>query len=137
MKREVSPAEIARQVARDGARHGLRPVFRRGKCHVAQRELVVCEGAVVNVLREQWEPFRDVDMDHPLSNIWRSRKMRTQHNLAKTWMAAHKRKEEADAAALADRRAQRAKEIAHVVKQTGIDTFWEAVGDVHGKPHGR
>jgi hypothetical protein len=132
MKREVSPAEIARQVQRDGARHGLRPVFRRGVCHVAQRELMLAEGKGANVLVEQWEPFRDVDMDHPLSNIWRSRKMRNQHNLSKSWMAAHKRKEEKDAADLADRRAQRAKELTHVVRQTGIDTFWEAVRDVHG-----
>ena len=133
--RVVSPAEIARQVQREGRRYGLRPCMRGDKCHVAQRELMVCAGAVVNVLVEAWEPFRDVDMAHPLSNIWRSRKMRHQHNLAKVMAKARAKSKERDDAALADRQAQRTKELRHVVAQTGMQTFWEAVADVHGKPH--
>jgi len=135
--RVVSPAEIARQVQREGRRYGLRPCMRDGKCYVAQRELMVSTGAVVNVLVEAWEPFRSVDMAHPLSNIWRSRKMRHQHDLAKVMAKARAKSKERDDAALADRVAYRRKELDHVVAQTGMQTFWEAVADVHGKsnPH--
>ncbi len=133
--REVSPAGVQRQVLREGARYGLRPVMRDGKCHVAQRELVVCPGAVVSVLRSVWEPFRDVDMAHPLSNIWRSRKMRHQYDLAKVMREAKARAKDRDDAAIEAKRVDRVKDLAAVVRQTGMDTFWEAVGALHGKPH--
>ena len=133
--RVVSPAEIARQVQREGRRYGLRPCMRDGTCYVAQRELVVSTSAVVNVLVEAWEPFRSVDMEHPLSNIWRSRKMRPQHDLAKVMSKARAKSKERDDAALADRVAYRRKELDHAVAQTGMQTFWEAVADVHGKSH--
>lgn len=130
--RDVSPAEVARQVRRDGARHGLRPVIRHGACHVAQREAFVTEGFPVAVAGERWEPFMDVDVDHPLSNIWRQRKQRHQHRMTPLLMERHAREQELRDIELADLRRQRRKELDHVVRQTGLDAFWQAVAEVHG-----
>lgn len=134
--REVSPAEIHRQVLREGARHGLRPVMKNGKCHVAQRELVMESGPTVSAAVERWEPFRDVDVDHPLGNIWRSRKQRHQHDMTKLLMQRHADDEARKEAAHADFRAQQRKEIETVVRSVGLPDFWRAVSEVRGgKPH--
>lgn len=134
--REVSPAEVHRQVLREGARHGLRPVMRNGKCHVAQREMVREEGPIVSVATERWEPFRDVDVDHPLGNIWRSQKQRHQHNMTKLLMQRHADDEARRQAAYEDNRRQRRKELETVVRSVGLPDFWRAVSEVHGgKPH--
>lgn len=130
--RDVSPAEVARQVNREGERHGLRAVIVRGACHVAQRESFVDETGPVAVVRERWEPFMDVDVDHPLSNIWRQRKQRHQHRLAPLLMERHRLEQEARDAELADARMQRGKELRRVVRQTGMEEFWRAVAEVHG-----
>lgn len=131
MSRVVSPAETFRQIQREGVRHGLRPVFKYGQAMVAQRELVIEHGSVVNVARETWDGFRNVDMDHPLSNIWRSRKQRHMHNLARLAMDADKRRKAADDAAVEDRRAYRGKELLRAAKQVGFADFWSAIREVH------
>jgi len=136
MGRVVSPAETHRQILREGARHGLRPVYKYGQCMVAQRELVIEHGSVVNVARERWDPFRSVDQDHPLSNIWRSRKQRHMHNLARLTMEADARRKAADDAAVEDRRAYRGKELLRAAKQVGFADFWSAIREVHrGRPN--
>lgn len=131
MSRVVSPAEIFRQIEREGSRWGLKPVYHLGRCMVAQRELIIEQGSVVAVARETWDAFRDVDQDHPLSNIWRSRKQRHQHNLAKLAMEADQRRKEVEDAAFADRRAYRARELTRAAKQVGFADFWTAVREVH------
>lgn len=130
--RDVSPREAARQIDREGARHGLRAVIKNGACHVAQRETFLDETGVVAVVRERWEPFLDVDVDHPLSNVWRQRKQRHQHNMAPLLMERHRLEQEQRDRELADARQQRGKELRHVVKQTGLDAFWRAVAEVRG-----
>lgn len=131
MTRVVSPAEVKRQIERDGARHGLRPVFKYGRTMVAQCEHVLATGAIVHAVREEWDGFRDVDMDHPLSNIWRSRKQRHQYNLAKLAMEADARRKQAEDAALEDRQQQRAKELLRAAKQVGFEDFWKGVLETH------
>lgn len=131
MGRVVSPAEIKRQIEREGGRHGLRPVFHLGQCMVAQRELVLESGPVCGVVRETWDAFRSVDMDHPLSNIWRSRKQRHQHNIAKLAMDADKRRKEVEDAALAERRHFRGIELHKAARQVGVHDFWKAIYEVN------
>lgn len=113
--------------------------MKNGQCHVAQRELVMAPGDVVSCAVETWAPFMDVDVDHPLGNVWRQQKQRHQHNMAKALMQRHADDEARKQAAHADFRAQQRKEIEAVVRSVGLPEFWRAVSEVrgNGQPHSR
>lgn len=98
---------------------------------VAQRELAIEPGSVVCVARESWDGFRDVSMDSPLQNVWRSRKQRHQWQLAKLAMEADARRKAVEDAALEERRSYRAKELHRAARQVGVHDFWDAIREVN------
>lgn len=121
--RTVSPAEVERQIRREGARYGLFPLMQGDRCFVAQKQLQVTDGpdAVVGQLVEELVPICGVNMNAPLQNVWKSRKQRHEFDVAKVYREARVRREEARRRAAEDRSEQRARELERLARRFGTD----------------
>lgn len=138
MARVVSPAEVARQIRREGARHRLTPKMAYGQMTVAEetRERIV--GPVLHVAVRTQVSIRNVSMDKPLGLIWRSKKQRHQWNVLKLVRERRARLQEQAAMRYEDIRKARSNEIRRVAASVGQDEFWRAIYEVsRGRIDGR
>jgi len=136
--RVVSPAEVARQIRREGARHRLTPRMAYGQMTVAEetRERIV--GPVVHVAIRTHVSIRNVSMDKPLGLVWKSKKQRHQWNVLKLVRERRARMQEQMKARYQDDRRTRSNEIRRVASSVGHDEFWRALYEVsYGRIDGR
>lgn len=126
--RDVSPAEVERQILREGARHGLHPVMSddRSCCYVGQRERFLVDGTTVGAVVERITPICNVTMQAPLSNVWKSRVGRFEWSRTQVYRAAQARRKAAEEAVLADRHRERVKELARLQRIYGRGDMMEA-----------
>ncbi len=117
--RDVSPAEVERQIRREGARFGLFPLFQNGKCFVAQKQLQVTAGGVVGQLVEELVAICSVNMDAPLGNVHKSRKQRFEFDMPRIYKEARLRREAAAKKAADDRADDRARELVKLGRRFG------------------
>ena len=127
--REVSPAEVYRQIESEGARHGLFPVMHGDKCFVAQRQEFAHVGAVVACMVTEPSIICGVDMAHPLSNVWKSRKTRAEFDSAKVYRAAAARRKAAQKREMDERYADRIREMKALERFYGVGEIQEAMAD--------
>lgn len=125
--RVVSLAEVERQVRREGAKHGLYPLLQDGKCFVAQKSRLRCEGAVVGAVVEELEPICSVNMKASLGNVWRSKKRRHEFNLAKLYTEARLRREAAQRRAVEEAYNDRMAELHRLERRFGRQDMGEAL----------
>ena len=126
--REVSPAEIARQIEREGARHGLFPLIQDGACYVAQRTRVEATAGPVATITPELEAICNVTMAAPLGNVWKGRVQRHEFDHAKVYREAAERRRAARAAEVEGRHAERARELKKMARRFGAqDTMAAAV----------
>lgn len=130
MARVVSPAEVARQIRREGARHRLTPQMAYGHMTVAEetRERIV--GPVVHVAVRTHVSIRNVSMDKPLGLVWRSKKQRHQWNVLKLVRERRARLQEQTRVRYEEDRRARSNELRRVAASVGRDEFWRAVYEV-------
>jgi hypothetical protein len=126
--REVSPAEVERQIRREGARHGLFPVMAddRSCCHVGQRERFLVEGPVMSAIVEKITPICSVTMQAPLSNVWKSRVQRHEWSRTKVYREALARRKAAERAVLEQNHRDRVRELARLQRIYGKGDLMEA-----------
>lgn len=117
----VSPAETARQIKREGKRHGLYPVIRGDKCFVAQKERVVVDGPLFSTISTDDSVISSVTMQHPLSNVWKSRKQREEFNSAEVYRAAARRRKLAEKRGMDERYGDRIRELKRIERNIGAD----------------
>lgn len=117
---DVSPAEIQRQIAREGRRHGLYPVIQNGRCFVAQKERSYLDGVVTTVVEEN-SVICSVTMQHPLSNVWKSRKQREDFDTARVYREAAFRRREAQRVAMEENFRERVREAKRLERIYGTD----------------
>lgn len=126
--REVSPAEVERQILREGARHGLLPVMSedRSSCLVGQRERFLVDGPVASTIVEKVTPICNVSMQAPLSNVWKSRVQRHEWSRAKVYRDAMARRMAAERAAVEERYRDRVRELKRLERIWGKGDMREA-----------
>ena len=127
--REVSPAEVYRQIESEGARHGLFPVMQGDRCFVAQRQEFAHVGAVVASMVTEPSIICGVDMAHPLGNVWKSRKTRAEFDSAKVYRAAAARRKAAQKREMDERYADRIREMKALERFYGVGEIQEAMAD--------
>ena len=130
MARQVSQAEMFRQIKREGAKWKLFPKMHLGDCMVAEVEAQVVDHPLLCVLTKRLKPFRSVSMDSPLCLVWRSRKRRHQWRLARLAIEADDRRAEMAKKAHEDRQAYRRKNLERAQRQAGTQLFTEAAIEV-------
>lgn len=126
--REVSPAEVERQILREGARHGLYPVMSddRSNCLVGQRERFLVDGPVTSTIVEKITPICNVSMQAPLSNVWKSRVQRFEWSRAKVYRATMARRMAAERAVVEERYRDRVRELKRLERIWGKGDMREA-----------
>jgi len=126
--REVSPAEVERQIQREGARHGLFPVMSedRSCCHVGQRERFLVDGPVTSTIVEKITPICSVTMNAPLSNVWKSRVQRHEWSRTKVYREAAARRKAAEEAVLEQNHRDRVRELARLQRIFGRGDMMDA-----------
>lgn len=119
--RDVSPAEVFRQIEREGAHHGLLPVYSedRSSCLVGQRERFLVDGPVTSTIVEQVNGICNVNMNAPLSNVWKSRVQRHEWSRTKVYREAAARRRAAEEAVLEQRHRDRVRELARLERIFG------------------
>lgn len=138
MARVVSPAEVARQIRREGARHRLTPRMAYGQMTVAEETRERIAGPIVHVAVREYVSIRNVSMDKPLGLIWRSKKQRHQWNVLKLVRERRNRIQEQARAQYEDNRRTRSNEIRRVAASVGQEEFWRAIYEVsRGRIDGR
>ncbi len=138
MARVVSPAEVARQIRREGARHRLTPRMAYGQMTVAEETRERIAGPVVHVAVRTEVSIRNVTMDKPLGLVWRSKKQRHQWNVLKLVRERRARLQEQARARYEDDRRARSNELRRVASSVGREEFWRAIYEVsHGRVDGR
>ena len=138
MARVVSPAEVARQIRREGARHRLMPQMAYGQMTVAEETRERVSGPVLHVAKKTCVSIRNVSMDKPLGLVWRSKKQRHQWNVLKLVRERRARLQEQAKVRYEDHRKARSNEIRRVAASVGHDEFWRAIYEVsHGRIDGR
>lgn len=138
MARIVSPAEVARQIRREGARHRLTPKMAYGQMTVAEETRERVSGPVLHVAVRTHVSIRNVSMDKPLGLVWRSKKQRHQWNVLKLVRERRARLQEQAAMRYEDIRKARSNEIRRVAASVGQDEFWRAIYEVsRGRIDGR
>ena len=138
MARVVSPAEVARQIRREGARHRLTPKMAYGHMTVAETTCERLAGPVVHVATRTQVPIRNVSMDKPLCLVWRSKKQRHQWNTLKLIRERRARLQEQATARYEEDRRIRSSEIRRVASSVGKEEFWRAIYEVsRGRIDGR
>ncbi len=138
MARVVSPAEVARQIRREGARHRLTPKMAYGQMTVAEETRERLAGPVVHVAVRTQVSIRNVSMDKPLGLVWRSKKKRHEWNVLKLVRERRARLQEREMARYEDVRRARSNEIRRVASSVGQDEFWRAIYEVsRGRIDGR
>lgn len=124
--RQVSVHETARQITREGARLGLVPLVENGVCYVAEktRELQRC--GPFDVVVDGAEKLCNITMQHPITNIYKSRKQRGEHDMVK-WYRSHRLARDAKAAKEAEERSKdRMRELVRIQRQVGKQDMGEA-----------
>lgn len=126
--RDVSPAEVERQIQREGARHGLYPVMSedRSSCLVGQRERFLVDGPVTSVIVEKITPICNVTMQAPLGNVWKSRVTRLEWSRTKVYREAMARRKAAQQAAVEERQRDRMRELARLQRIYGRGDMLDA-----------
>lgn len=138
MARVVSPAEVARQIRREGARHRLTPRMAYGQMTVAEETRERITGPIAHVAVRTQVSIRNVSMDKPLGLIWRSKKQRHQWNVLKLVRERRARLQEQATARYEEDRRARSNELRRVVSDVGREEFWRAIYEVsHGRIDGR
>lgn len=138
MARVVSPAEVARQIRREGARHRLTPKMAYGQMTVAEETRERLAGPVLHVAVRTQVSIRNVSMDKPLGLVWRSKKQRHQWNVLKLVRERRTRMQEQAKVRYEDQRKTRSNEIRRVAASVGHDEFWRAIYEVsRGRIDGR
>jgi len=129
--RDVSPAEVERQILREGARHGLLPVMSedRSCCHVGQRERFLVDGAVTSTIVEKINPICSVTMNAPLSNVWKSRVQRHEWSRTRVYREAAARRKAAEEAVLDQKHRDRLRELARLQRIFGRGDMMDAASD--------
>lgn len=131
--REVSPAEVYRQIKREGARHGLFPVIRDGKCFVAQRERFADAGGTVGAMVTEPSIICGVTMAAPLSNVWKSRKTRHEFNSAEVYRAANAARKAAKRAEMEENFRRRTEEMKSLQKFYGTEEIMRALAEARAR----
>lgn len=126
--RDVSPAEVERQILREGARHGLLPVMSedRSSCLVGQRERFLVDGSTVGAVVERVTPICNVTMQAPLSNVWKSRVTRLEWSRAKVYREALARRKAAEQAVIEQNHRDRVRELARLQRVYGRGDMMDA-----------
>lgn len=130
---DVSPAEAFRQIQREGARHGLYPVIQNGRCFVAQKERSVVDGPLFSSIVDEDSVICSVTMQHPLSNVWKSRKQREEFNSAEVYRDAARRRKLAEKVAMDERYRDRVRELKRVERVMGADEMKAAFEDARAQ----
>jgi hypothetical protein len=136
--REVSPAEVERQIQREGARHGLFPVMSedRSCCHVGQRERFLVDGPVTSTVVEKITPICSVSMQAPLSNVWKSRVQRHEWNRTQVYRAAAARRKAAEEAVIEQNHRDRVRELARLQRIFGRGDMMDAAAVAFARRRG-
>jgi|GEM_PF-5643969 len=126
--RDVSPAEVERQILREGARHGLYPVMNedRSACLVGQRERFLVDGSVASAVAEKITPICNVSMQAPLSNVWKSRITRLEWSRTRVYREALARRKAAEQAVIEQNHRDRVRELQRLQRIYGRGDMMEA-----------
>lgn len=130
MARVVSPAEVARQIRREGARHRLTPRMAYGNMTVAEETRERITGPVVHVAVRTHVSIRNVSLDKPLNLVWKSKKQRHQWNVLKLVRERRARMEQQAKMRYEQDRRARSNELRRVAASVGHDEFWRAIYEV-------
>jgi hypothetical protein len=130
---DVSPAEIKRQIEREGRRHGLYPVIQNGRCFVGQKERSYNHGALLTTVAEEVTVICSVTMQHPLSNVWKSRKQREDFNNAAVYREAASRRRAAELVAMNERYQDRIRELKRLERIYGSDEISAAYHEAQAR----
>jgi hypothetical protein len=130
---DVSPAEVARQIAREGKRHGLFPLMENGRCFVAQKERFVFDGPLFSMVSEELTSICSVNANAPLSNVWKSRKAREDFDSVQVYQQANLRRKMAERVALEERHRERVKELKRVERLYGVDEVKAAFAEARAR----
>ena len=131
--REVSPTEVYRQIKREGARHGLFPVLRNGRCFVAEMGHTMRAGDVVGVMLDEPSVICSVDMAHPLGNVWKSRKERSAFDAVAVYRAAAHARRAAQKREMDQRYADRIAEMKRLERFYGVGEIQEAMASARAR----
>ena len=131
--RDVSPAEVYRQIKREGARHGLFPVLQNGRCYVAQSAKSMVGGEVVGAMVSAPSVICGVDMAHPLSNVWKSRKARHEFDAVGVYRRAAAARRAAQRAEMEQRYADRVREMKALERFYGVGEIQEAMASARAR----
>lgn len=130
---DVSPAEVKRQIAREGKRHGLFPLMENGRCFVAQKERFVVDGPLFSMAGEDLVSICSVNANAPLSNVWKSRKAREDFDNVRVYQEANLRRKMAERVALEERHRERVKELKRVERLYGVEEVKAAFAEARAR----
>lgn len=131
--RDVSPAEVYRQIKREGARHGLFPVLQNGRCYVAQSAKNMVAGEVIGAMVSAPSVICGVDMAHPLGNVWKSRKERSAFDAVAVYRAAAHARRAAQKREMDQRYADRIAEMKRLERFYGVGEIQEAMASARAR----